>query len=223
MSGEMSAVARFVRETGRVASVRRSESLYLEGDRSRSVFSCMTGRVRLMITGLDGHEVLTRLVRPGSHFGDVAAITGEPRETSAVSLSGGTVAHVPGDRFVEELDRRPELAAEIRRSIAEQLRLTLGRLVSRDSETAPQRTAHTLALLAVEASTDAAELARSSTPDSRPIRLEITQHELAEWAGTSRESVCRTLGVLRRRGLVETGRCHVTVLDRTKLERVRDL
>mgnify|MGYP001793661324 CR=1 FL=1 len=223
MPREPSAVARFVVETGRVTTVRRAESLYLEGDRSRSVLSCLTGRVRLVVTGLDGHEVLTRLVGPGDHFGEVSALTGEPRETSAISLSGGLVAHVPGDRFVAELDRRPELADEIRRSIARQLRLALGRLVSRDSETAPQRTAHTLALLAEEASTMAPESVTGAPTRAASVRLDITQHDLAEWAGTSRESVCRTLGLLRRRGVVETGRCHVTVLDRSGLARLRDL
>jgi CRP-like cAMP-binding protein len=200
-------VGGFIAARGRRVAMRAGEPLFFEGDRSMSVYSCIAGRIRLFVSTEAGREMLIGFKHPGEQFGELSAITSRPRMSSAVTVEDSIVAHMPGERFLDQLEHEPALALAVLRSLAEQLRTTSARLLARNAESAGARTGHKLVELA---SLRARHQRENATRD---VRLDITQTELANWIGTSRESVSRALGEFRRRGAIETGRCHITVLD----------
>lgn len=209
-------VGEFIVERGRCSTIRGGEPLFFEGDRSMSVYCCVAGSVRIFVTADSGREIVIGLKQPGEQFGELSAITRRPRVASASAVDDSVVAHMPGERFLAELGQERELALAVLLSLAEQLRATNMRLLARNSESAGARTGHKLAeLAALRRRHDRAE-------PSMEIVLDITQSDLAGWIGTSRESVCRALREFRRLGVIETGRCHITVRNIEALVRVAD-
>lgn len=203
----MATVGEFIAERGRRSTVLAGAPLFIEGDRSMSVYCCVTGSIRIFVSADSGREIVIGLRCPGDQFGELSAITRRPRMASASAAEDSVVAHMPGDRFLAELGQERGLALAVLLSLAEQLRATNMRLLARNAESAGARTGHKLAeLAALRRRHDRAE-------SSTDVVLDITQSDLAGWIGASRESVCRALREFRRLGVIETGRCHITVRD----------
>ncbi|MEL6890537.1 MAG: Crp/Fnr family transcriptional regulator [Actinomycetota bacterium] len=210
---EVATVSAFIDERGRRTTVERGRLLFAEGDRSLSVYSCVSGSVRVFVSSVAGSEVLLGFKQPGDHFGELSAITGRPRTASAIAATDCEVAHMPGERFLAELEQVPTLAVAVLRGLADQVRTAHVRLLAHTCESVLARTGHKLVELA--------QLRRRHDPDARDgsVVLDITQTDLANWIDASRESVSRSLRELRSDGLVETGRCHITVRDLDALQR----
>jgi len=200
------AIGEFIARHGRRASVAAGTPLFHEGDRSLSVFACVEGRVRIFVDTALGREVVIGFRDPGEQFGEFAALTRRPRAASATTTQESVIAHMPGERFLAALESEPGLAFTVLRSLAEQIEATNARLLARTCESAGSRVGHKLAELTMLRR-------RHAGRDARDRSLDITQAELANWTGTTRESVSRALREFRRRGLVETGRCRITVTD----------
>lgn len=209
-------VGEFIAERGRRSTVRAGQPLFFEGDRSDSVYCCVDGCIRLYVSTDSGREILIGFKHPGEHFGELSAITHRPRVASACAAEDSMIARLPGDRFLAELGREHGLAFSVLLSLADQLRAANLRLLARNAESCSARTGHKLAELA------ALRRRHGETDRSTSIVLDLTQNDLASWIGTSRESVCRALGEFRRLGVVETGRCHITVHDLEGLVRAAD-
>jgi CRP-like cAMP-binding protein len=208
-------VGRFISARGRHAPLRAGAPLFFEGDRSTNVYCCISGSVRLFVTSDSGHEILIGFKHPGEQFGELSAITRRPRVASAIAAEESVVAHMPGDRFLDDLVHESGVAFAVLRDLAEQLQATNLRLLARNSQSASSRTGHKLAELAA--------LRRRHDPNAESdIVLDITQSDLAGWVGTSRESVCRALSEFRRCGVIDTGRGHITVRDIDELLRACD-
>jgi CRP-like cAMP-binding protein len=206
---DFTTVGEFISARGRRSAVRAGAPLFFEGDRSTRVYCCLTGRVRLFVSAESGREILIGFKLPGEQFGELSAITRRPRVASAVAADDCEVAHMPGDRFLDELAQEADVAFAVLLGLAQQLQATNVRLLARNSQSASARTAHKLAELAA--------LRRRHDLDAAEIVLDITQSDLASWVGASRESVCRALGDFRRSGAIETGRGHIVVRDLDQL------
>lgn len=213
---DVATVGEFIAARSRSTTIRAGEPLFFEGDRSMSVYCCVSGSVRLFVSTDSGREILIGFKYPGEQFGELSAITRRPRMASASAAEDSVVAHMPGDRFLAELDHEGDLALAVLRSLAEQLRSANLRLLARNSESAVARTGHKLAELA------ALRRRHGAVACPTEVVLDITQNDLAGWIGTSRESVCRALREFRRLGLIDTGRCHITVRDTDALVRAAD-
>lgn len=211
-------VSGLVESCGQRAKLRAGEPIFLQGDRSRSVYVCTEGRVRIVVAAPGGTELLMANRGPGEHFGELAALTDRPRAGSAFAATDSVVAHLPGAQFLTMLADEPDVVRDLLATVTQQLHLTLQRLLARSSEGVVARTGHALADLAQATQRTYAGDARQ--PDC--VRLDISQLELAEWIGASRESVSRALAGFRERHVLETGRGHIDVLDIVALRRLAD-
>ncbi len=198
-------VGALVRAHGHEMRLPAGAPIFFEGDDSHSVYVCVTGRIRVFVTLPSGRDLLIGMKEPGEEFGELSALDQRPRAASATALEDSVVAHMPGDRFLDELRHEPELALAVLRSLADQLRRNNARLRARSGDSAFVRTGQLLIELS----------SLKMRHDRRAARIEIplSQDEIAEWIGTTRESAARALGRLRRAGLIGTGRCRVTVHD----------
>ena len=198
-------VGEAIADIGQRRTCAPGELLFLEGDRSHRVYVCVEGRIRLFLTLPSGRELLVGIKSPGDEFGELSALDGRPRSSSAAALDSTVVAEVRADRFMELLHDEPQLWVAVCQSLSAQLRLANDRLVTRNSDSAVVRTGRMLVELA-------SMTMRHGGP-SGTFELALTQNDLAGWIGATRESTARALALFRRAGLVETGRGCITVVD----------
>lgn len=205
MDVEQSTVGEVIADLGQCRTYAPGELLFVEGDRSRSVYACVDGRVRLFLTMPSGRELLIGVKTVGDEFGELSALDGRRRSATAAALEHSVVAELSCDRFMELLLDRPDLSVAVCQSLSAELRRANDRLVTRNTGSALIRTGRMLVELA--------SMKMRHERAAGPYELTITQDDLAAWIGATRESTARSLARFRRDGLVRTGRCRITVLD----------
>jgi len=198
---------------GRRRTYDAGQMVFAEGDRSDSVYVCTGGRLRVFVTTPSGQELLLGIKVPGDEFGELSALDGRPRSAGVTALEPSEVVELRRRRFVELLEAHPGFSVEICQNLSAQLRLSNDRLVSRTADSATVRTGRLLVELA------SLVMRHGGDDGGGGLAVPITQHDLADWVGATRECVARALGGFRRAGLVETGRGRIVVLDVAGLDR----
>jgi len=200
-----STVGAVIADLGRRHSYGSGDLLFVEGDHSRTVYACIEGRVRLFLTMPSGRELLVGIKMPGEEFGELSALDRRARSASASASEPTVVAELDADRFLEVLLDQPHLFVEVCQNLSAELRRANDRLVVRNSTSAAVRTGRMLVELA--------SLLMRHSRSSDSYEVPITQSELADWVGTTRESTARALAGFRQSGLIRTGRGRIVVLD----------
>ncbi len=202
--GAKKTVADVIAEHGRRRTLSNGEVLFLEGDRSRDVYLCVSGQIRIFLSLSSGRELVLGTKEAGEAFGEIAALDTLPRSAGASAVGRTVVASMPGPQFAEEIFREPALALEVLQGLARQIRRATAGLSARTNDSAAVRTGRTILELAEV----------MAQPDRAPIvELPITQADLADRIGATRESTARAISVFRRAGVVGTGRGRIVVLD----------
>lgn len=177
--------------------VRENEVIFREGEPAERMFLIDQGRVKLTIASPSGQELLIAVLGRGSIFGELAVIDRGPRAMNARAMEDSHICALPGDVFWNMLENRPAFARRLLELMARRLRRadqTSQDLVFFD---APTRLARRLLELAEEHG----ELVDGNGVIRVTVRL--TQDELAQMIGVSRESVNRLLGSFAGRGWID--------------------
>jgi CRP/FNR family transcriptional regulator len=155
----------------------------------------------------DGRAIALATLGPGDIFGELAMLDGGTRSASVETLSDSELLGLPATDVRRVIADHGDIAAKLIVAITRRLRETNERVARQSFQTVPSRVAGVLAqLIAEEAS------------EERPgITVRMTQADLAQLAGTSRESVSRFLATLERAGVVAVGRGRVTILEPRRL------
>jgi CRP-like cAMP-binding protein len=188
---------------GRRQRYQRNARVFLEGDRSDFVFVILEGRVKLVVTTEDGDESLLGVRGTGELVGELAALDPAPRLASAVALEPLMVQTLTAEEFRAFVAEHGSVALQL-------IRMLIGRLREADRrrvEFGAYDAASRVARLLVDLAADHGSLGRGGAV------VRLSQQEIGELVGASRESVGRALAALRDRQLVTTGRRSVTVLE----------
>lgn len=179
--------------------------IFMEGERATTAVVVLDGRVKLTRTALDGRQVLIELRGPGELVGELGVIDDAPRSATAVAAERLTVLVVPAEPFRRVLAERGSIALAVLSAVAVKLRETAGRRLESGTTDATTRLCARLVQLAAE---------RGPAGGGHvEIESTLTQQELAEWIGVSRDAVVLALRRLRDLGWIETGRRRITILD----------
>jgi CRP-like cAMP-binding protein len=197
--------------TGRRCSYPVGSVVFVAGDRAEQVLVVLSGRLKLTRTSLDGREVLIELRGPGSLVGELGAVDDAPRSATATVAEPLDAIAIPAGRFRRLLAERGTIALAVLMSVAQRLRQSAERRLESDTTDALARLCNRLVELAGGDQAPAAGALEITSP--------LTQQELAEWIGVSREAIVLALRELRERGWVETGRRRITVLDMAAVRR----
>jgi CRP/FNR family transcriptional regulator len=184
--------------------------VFHEGDSSDACYIVSEGSFRVTREHSDGRAITLATLGPGEIFGELAMLDGDRRSASAESITDGTLLALPANDVRSLLARNPEIALKLVAGLVRRLRAANARLSRQSFQTVPSRVAGILL-----------QLSRDSQPADGEGEVEVTirmnQTDLAQLAGTSRESVSRFLAELERAGVVRSGRGRVTVLQPGKL------
>ena len=190
---------------------KRNEDVYREGDLSDTFYILRTGKVKLYKVTPDGKEIIFSFEGPGRVFGENSVIGEECREDCARVVDDAFICMINRDRFQGYLMEHPELALQITRIIAERRKAIERRVLDLLSKDVRTRLAHALAQLA-----DA-----YGEPDERGVRIDLrlTQTDLGQQVGSTRETTSMAFNDFRRDGLVAAKDRVIWVLDREALAR----
>jgi len=182
--------------------------VFHEGDRSDACYLVRSGDLRVTREHPDGRAIALATLGPGDLFGELAMLDGEARSASVETLSDAELLALPAADVRRLLADHPEISVKLIAALTRRLRETNERVARQSFQTVPSRVAGVLTQL----------IAEESTPTGRQgITIRMTQADLAQLAGTSRESVSRFLATLERARVVRVGRGRVTVLEPRRL------
>jgi CRP/FNR family cyclic AMP-dependent transcriptional regulator len=187
--------------------------VFHEGDSSDACYIVSEGSFRVTREHSDGRAITLATLGPGEIFGELAMLDGDTRSASAESITDGTLLALPANDVRSLLGRNPEIALKLVAGLVRRLRAANMRLSRQSFQTVPSRVAGILAQLSREGQDGTAD----GDAEMSEVTIRMNQTDLAQLAGTSRESVSRFLAELERAGVVRSGRGRVTVLQPNKL------
>jgi CRP/FNR family transcriptional regulator, cyclic AMP receptor protein len=187
--------------------------VFHEGDDSDACYIVKEGSFRVTREHSDGRAITLATLGAGEIFGELAMLDGDKRSASAEALTEGELLALPANDVRALLARHPEISLKLVAGLVRRLRAANVRLSRQSFQTVPSRVAGILAQLSREAQDEGG---REGEPEEE-VTIQMNQTDLAQLAGTSRESVSRFLAELERAGVVRSGRGRVTVLDPPKL------
>jgi CRP/FNR family transcriptional regulator, cyclic AMP receptor protein len=197
---------------GRTVTYDRGALLVRQGARERSVHILLDGSVKVVVTASDGRSVLLEFCGPGESIGELSVLDGRARSADVIASAPVRSLRIEGDAFLGFLRSRPELALSLLRAISARLRDANVTRLEMALEPTVQRVARRLLELAATHG--------EPVEDALRIDMPVTQAELAEWVGASREGVSDALRQLREDGAIETARKAVLVRDVARLRAV---
>jgi CRP-like cAMP-binding protein len=197
-----------------VAHPRRfaaGEIVFREGDASTTCYIVRSGRARAVREHPDGRQLALATFGPGDIFGELAMFDDERRSATVETLDSVEAVAVAGSDMRRLLREHPDIAVKLVIALGRRLREANERLSRQSFQTVQSRVAVVLLQLVEQAQTEGA--------GERDVLVTITQAEIAQLAGSSRESASRFLAVLERAGIITQGRGRITVHEPEALKR----
>lgn len=198
-----------------VASIRRvgQETVILQAEEEGdTLFVILSGRVSVTMGNEDGREVILSILTAGDFFGEMSLLDGKPRSASVIATEHTELLLLRRADFLYCMQRNSNLATRLVSTLANRLRRTNRQVESLALLNAYGRVAGVLLQLA-EDQEEGEGKKEQSTIFERPILQEI-----ANMAGTTRETVSRILNNLEKRGYIKRDGRRLTILDLGRLE-----
>lgn len=192
-------------------SLRRGEVLFVEGDEGDRLYIITEGKIKLGHSSEDGRESLLAILGPGEMIGELTLFDPGKRSTTATAVSPAAMLCLDHSDLVQILDTNPEVAKHLLRALAQRLRRTNESLSDLVFSDVPGRVAKALL--------DLAERFGTPSDDGMHVPHDLTQEELAQLVGASRETVNKSLADFVSRGWIRLEGRAVTLLDVDRLAR----
>jgi CRP/FNR family transcriptional regulator, cyclic AMP receptor protein len=189
------------------SSLKRGTPIFSKGDPGNSLYAVISGTVKISISSADGRSAIFNLIGAGEIFGEVALLDGLARTADAVANTNCEIFVIDRREFLPFVKSQPELAMKFIELLCTRLRWTSDQVEEVILQNLPGRLASALIRL-----TDKHKLA----PAGRSIA--ITQQEISEMVGVTRESINKQLRAWAGRNWVRLEHGAIVVLDAEALQ-----
>jgi len=186
-----------------------------QGEPGGALFAIVSGHLKAFTPGIDGHDTLLTIMGPGEVFGEVSLFDGEPRSASVATLDKSELVILSRDSLQPLLLRSPALAVKLLEVLARRLRHLSQRSEDITSLDVSCRLAKALVKLA-----DA--YGEPVDPEKIRIQLKLSQQELGDLIGATRESVNKHLRLWFEQGVARKEAGRLLICDRRALERMAE-
>src|SRR3954451_16692111 len=193
------------------ADYTRGDTVFAEGEQGDSPYIVLSGKVKVGRKAADGRENMLSVMGPSEMFGDLSLFDPGPRTATATVVTDARLACLAHNSLRPWITDRPEIAEQLLRVLARRLRRTNDALADLIFTDVPGRVAKALLGLAERFGTE--------EPDGVRVHHDLTQEELAQLVGASRETVNKALADFASRGWMRVDSRAVTILDRDRLAR----
>ena len=189
----------------------RGEAVFTEGEQGDTLYIVLEGKVKIGRRATDGRENMLSVMGPSDMFGELSLFDPGPRTATATVVTDARLARLPKSALQGWVRDRPEIAMQLLRVVARRLRRTNTMLADLIFVDVPGRVAKQLLQLAQ----------RFGSIDGGQLRVthDLTQEELAQLVGASRETVNKALADFASRGWVRVDSRALTILDADRLAR----
>ena len=189
----------------------RGDVLFTEGQPGDRLYVIHEGKIKLGRSSGDGRENLIAVLGPGEMFGELSLFDPGPRSLGASAVSDSVVYELGHQALVAALEENPGVAKHLLTALARRLRRTNEALADLVFSDVPGRVAKAL----LDLSTRFGE----RVDEGIRVAHDLTQEELAQLVGASRETVNKALADFAGRGWVRREGRAVVLLDIDRLER----
>lgn len=172
----------------------KDEIILQQDEPGDALFLILEGRVKVVLYGEDGKEVILSTLKDGDFFGEMALLDGGPRSASVVALESSRLVRLRRRSFMDFLREHPDMALRLLEELSHRLRTADGKIGSLALMDVYGRVARALRDLAAS---EGKQAGRNVVIERRP-----TQQDLAAMVGTSRETVSRVLSDFARSGFL---------------------
>jgi len=163
---------------------RRGEWVFVHGDPADSIYLLQKGLIKITALSEDGHEVVHQILGPGQIFGDTSTILGIPRTTSAQALETSLLCEIRRKDFESLLTAYPALSLQFLKYVGRRLKKAEAQLLN--------VICHDVSTRVREALIDLMPFEPERQPD-QPVKIKITQQDLANLIGASRQKTWAAL------------------------------
>jgi CRP/FNR family transcriptional regulator len=192
-------------------SVGKGHIVFNEGDDGDRLFIVLDGKVKITRAAVDGRENLIAVLGTAEMFGELSLFDPGPRTASVSAVTDATLASLDHDDLRPLLLERPGVAVELLQALAQRLRRTNEAMADLVFTDVPGRVAKALL--------DLAEKFGVVEADGTRVRHDLTQEELAQLVGASRETVNKALSEFAHRGWLRIEGRSVLLLEPDRLAR----
>lgn len=200
-----------LRATMTSTHVARGSVLFREGERGDRLYVIVSGKVKLGRTSLDGRENLVGVLGPGELLGELAVFDPGERNATATAVADTELIGLGHDQLTAFLPEHPQVAQALLAALARRLRRTNDSLADLVFTDVPGRVAKALVDLSHRFGQD--------IPEGVLVPHDLTQEELAQLVGASRETVNKALADFATRGWIRLETRTVVLLDVERLTR----
>jgi CRP/FNR family transcriptional regulator, cyclic AMP receptor protein len=197
-------------ELQRFAEVTRDKQypkgsvILFEDDPGDSLYIVREGRVKVVLVGEDGREVILGVLGVGEHFGELSLIDDQPRSAHVIAMEDSLLLVLRRDDFRRRVEATPAVAWALLSELSRRLRRADGKIGGLVLLDVPGRIARLLLDFAEEAGSDT-------------IDKPLTHQTIAQMIGASRETVSRAMREFQDAGWIGVERRRISVTDRTAL------
>jgi CRP/FNR family cyclic AMP-dependent transcriptional regulator len=203
--------ARGLRRQMAEVKLSRGEHLFLEGDDGDALYVVIDGKMKLTRAAADGRENLLSVIGPGEMFGELSLFDPRPRTSSASAVTDALLAALKHEALMPLLQERPDVSFQMLRGLAQRLRRANDVTADLVFTDVPGRVAKNLL--------DLADRFGNQETDGLHVHHDLTQEELAQLVGASRETVNKALADFAARGWLQISARSVLILDAERLRK----
>jgi CRP/FNR family transcriptional regulator len=194
-----------------IVEISRAERLFEEGASGNQLYVILDGKIKLTRAAADGRENLLSVLGPGEMFGELSLFDPRPRTASAVAVTDSRLGALAHDDLRSWLTGRPDVALHLLQALAQRLRRANDVMADLVFTDVPGRVAKALL--------DLAGRFGESQPDGLQVNHDLTQEELAQLVGASRETVNKALADFAARGWLQLSAKSVLLIEPERLRK----
>ena len=191
--------------------IAKGSILFKEGDDGEHLYVIIDGKLKLGTSSGDGRENLLSILGPGEMFGELSLFDPGPRTSTATAVTDAKLLSLGHEKVIPWLKQNPEVSLQLLTRLSQRLRRTneaVGDLVFSD---VPGRVAKALI--------DLGDRFGKTTPEGLLVNHDLTQEELAQLVGASRETVNKALADFAGRGWLKLDGRSLLITDVERLSK----
>ena len=197
-----------------LAKIQRFDAnqiIFQKSDPGDCLYAIVSGRVGITTESEAGKAILLNMMKPGEVLGEIALLDGKPRTANAVALDRSELLRIDRADFMPFLERHPRLAIRLMGVLCDRLRWTSDIIEDTIFLDIPHRPAKRLMTLGTQYG--------RTTDQGLLIDLRLSQEDLGQMLGSTRESINKGLKLLEHKGLIEMDGGYIRLVDKDALEK----
>jgi CRP-like cAMP-binding protein len=184
---------------------KKDNMILIEEEIGSTMFIILEGRVKISRISEEGREVILSILSEGDFFGEMSILDGQNRSANVVTLDDSKIMIIRREDFLQMLHDYPQIAINLLKELAHRLRRSDSQIKSLSLQNATGKVASTLLRIADDSGK--IHMGQVEIPRLPP------QQDLANMAGTSRETISRVIKALTKEGYLKKEGSRLIILD----------